>query len=247
MWSVGILALIAATFIFGGFVKGTLGLGLPVVALAFLAPTIGLKEAMAVMLLPCIIMNIWQARAGGELTTIVKRMWTYLGAACVGIWIGVWFLVDMDRTIALAVLGCILCVYSFFSLMTPQVSPPGVREPWASPLAGGVGGLAFGITGTFMVPGIMYLQALGMRRDMFVQALGVTFVVISSALAISMARHDLLPRDLFMLSALAVVPAALGLLFGLRIRHSLPESTFRKLFFVALFVVGVYMISGIGR
>ncbi len=246
MWSVGILALVAATFLCGGFVKGTLGLGLPPVALAFLAPTLGLVEAMAVMLLPCIIMNLWQAFYGGELVAIVKRMWTYLGAACIGIWFGVSFLTDMDRSSAVVVLGVILGAYAIFSLATPQISPPGDRETWASPLVGGIGGLIFGFTGTFMVPGIMYLQALGMRRDMFVQALGVTFVVISSALAVSMSRHSLLPNDLFALSAVALIPTTAGLLIGLRVRHSLPETAFRTLFFVALLLVSLYMISGIG-
>ena len=49
-----------------------------------------------------------------------------------------------------------------------------------SPLMGGAGGLMFGMTGIMIVPGILYLQTLGLKRDTFVQALGLTFVTITT-------------------------------------------------------------------
>jgi hypothetical protein len=65
---------------------------------------------------------------------------------------------------------------------------------------GGLGGIMFGMTGNFIVPGILFLQALNLKRDMMVQALGLTFCTISTALALSMTQRSMLTPDLMMVS-----------------------------------------------
>ena len=109
-----------------------------------------------------------------------------------------------------------------------------------SPVAGGLGGVAFGMTGIFIVPGILYLQALGLKRDVFVQALGLTFVTISTSLLIGMAGRNLISGEQALVSTLAVAPTLAGLALGQRIRHRISEVLFRRLFFIALFGVGIY-------
>jgi len=98
------------------------------------------------------------------------------------------------------------------------------------------------LTGTMMVPGVIYLQSLGFDRNTLVQSLGITFVALTLALGASLSLHNLLPRELSLLSVLAFLPAALGMFVGQRIRHRVSEEMFRKLFFWALPVAGLYMI-----
>ena len=179
MWSPEFLFLVVITFLFGGFVKGGIGLGLPLVALAGIAPIMGVKVAMAVMLVPCIVMNFWQAISGGALKTIVRRIWLFLIMAAVGIWFGVQILAVAHAEALTIFLGLVLALYSVFSLLRPQIPPPGRHEPWLGPVCGGLGGLAFGITGTFIVPGILFVQALGFDRNTLVQAMGACFMVIT--------------------------------------------------------------------
>lgn len=242
MWSIEIIALVTATFLFAGFVKGALGLGIPVVALAFMAAPLGLKTAMALFVVPCVIANVWQALAGPHFAELVRRLWTYLAMGCVGTWFGVGVLAGTSGELLLALLGVILCLYSVLSLTRPQIPPPGEREPVFSPIAGGLGGVMFGITGTFLVPGILYLQALGLKRDAMVQAMGLTFAVITVALAVSFSSRELMPMDMVWASAYAVLPTGAGILLGQRYRSRISEDQFRKLFFSALAVVGVYMV-----
>jgi uncharacterized membrane protein YfcA len=45
------------------------------------------------------------------------------------------------------------------------------------------------------------------------------------------------------LSAMGLVPVGLGLWLGQRIRHRISEDFYRKLFFIALFLIGVYLIA----
>ena len=65
MWTFEVVAIVCATFLFAGWVKGVVGLGLPTIALALLAATVGLKEAIALMLIPSMVTNLWQGLAGG--------------------------------------------------------------------------------------------------------------------------------------------------------------------------------------
>ena len=71
-------------------------------------------------------------------------------------------------------------------------------------LAGATNGVLTGMTGSYVVPGVLYLQALGMPRDTFVQAMGVLFTVSTLALGASLAGYGLLPADLTGLSAAAL-------------------------------------------
>lgn len=242
MLTIETVAVVVMAFLVGGFVKGAIGMGLPVVVLASLALVMPLKAAMAVFLIPGVISNVWQATSGPWLGVLVRRMWSFLLAAMIAIWIGVSIIASTKSEIMIVVLAVLLCLYSVWSLLTPRLPPPGRHEVWMSPVSGALGGIMFGMTGTFIVPGLLYLETLGFKRDMFVQALGLTFITISSTLAFSMTTQSLVTWELATLSAIGLAPVALGIWLGRRIRHRISEGFYRKLFFIALFFTGLYML-----
>ncbi len=242
MWSIETFVVVAAIFILAGFVKGVIGLGLPVVSLTLLTITLGLKEAMALMLIPALVTNIWQSLSGDSLSVILRRLWTLLLAICIVVWFGASLLAEIDTAWLLTLLGVVLCGYSTVSLITPQIPSPGRAEYWLSPLVGALNGLITGLTGTFAVPGVFYLQALGLPRDAFVQAMGVLFTVSTISLAVALRGHNQLPPELGALSAAALIPAIGGMAGGQRVRRHLTERRFRQVFFYSLLVLGFYIV-----
>ena len=64
-------------FVFAGFVKGVLGFGFPIIALVVLTLTIGLLDALALIVIPTLVTNVWQALAGPHLREVFDRMWLY--------------------------------------------------------------------------------------------------------------------------------------------------------------------------
>ena len=82
MGDIETIAVVAVAFVLAGFVKGVIGMGLPTVSLALLAIALGLKEAMALMLIPSFVTNVWQGLAGRYFLSMVKRIWPLLLAAC---------------------------------------------------------------------------------------------------------------------------------------------------------------------
>ena len=237
------LAIIGATFLLAGFVKGFVGFGLPTVSLALLTVAIGIKEAMALMVIPAILTNIWQAASGGAFVSSIQRLWPFIAMMFVGAWFGGSVLVGANPVIISGILGVLLLLYSGVSLITPQIPAPGRREAWLAPTVGGVTGIVTGLTGTFVMPGALYLQALALPRDAFVQAMGIMFGLASVALAISLSGHGLLSLETSGISAAGIVPALIGMAGGRWARQRLSDRLFRQFFFAALVVLGIYLIG----
>ncbi|MEL6476611.1 MAG: sulfite exporter TauE/SafE family protein [Pseudomonadota bacterium] len=242
MLSPEIIVLVLATFFVGGLVKGSLGLGLPVVVLASLALVMPLRDALAIFLIPGVLTNIWQASDGPFFRPLLARLWPFLLAAAIGIGAGVTIMAGVRSEVMAVLLGVLLIAYSAYALSAPRLPAPGPREGWMAPLAGGSGGVLCGMTGIFIVPGILYLEALRLPRDQFVQALGITFITLTVSLSAAMTSNALVTREHAILSAMGLVPVFAGLAIGKRLRGRLSEGGFRRIFFIALIVVGAYMI-----
>lgn len=237
------LSVIAATFLLAGGVKGVIGLGLPTVSLGVLTAAIDLTTAMALLVVPSFVTNLAQAVMGGNGRAILLRIWPFLLMATVTVWIGATALTRMDLDLLSALLGGLLVIYATLSLSGIRPAIPAQREIWAGPLFGTANGILTGMTGSFVVPGVLYLQAIGLSRDMLVQAMGMLFTVSTVALALALQGNDLLTPKLGLISAAAVIPAAIGMLAGQRIRRGLSEARFRRVFFIGIWALGVYIIA----
>lgn len=238
------LLAVAATFLLAGTVKGVIGLGLPTVSLALMTVLLDLPSAMALLLVPSFVTNLWQAAAGGHGMMIARRIWPFLAMATVTVWLGATALTRVDLALLSALLGVLLVVYSALSLAGVRLEISARQEVWAGPLAGTANGILTGMTGSFVVPGVLFLQAIGLPRDALVQAMGMLFTASTLALAAALKGNGLLTGELGMLSAIALAPALAGMVLGQRVRRSLPEPAFRRVFFIALLLLGGYIIAG---
>src|SRR5271154_5521972 len=82
-----LLILITVAFLLAGFVKGALGLGLPTVAMGLLAVSMPPARALAIVIVPAIVTNIWQTFVGPYLRDIIRRLWPLLIGTAAGIWL----------------------------------------------------------------------------------------------------------------------------------------------------------------
>jgi uncharacterized membrane protein YfcA len=237
------LTLVALTFLLAGGVKGAIGLGLPTVSLALLTVTVGLQPAMALLLVPSFVTNVWQASVGGNGRAIIARIWPLLAVATVTVWIGAAALTRVDVSLLSALLGAVIALYSLISLTHVQISIPSRWEGWAGPAAGLANGVLTGMTGSFVFPGVLYLQAIGLPRDMLIQAMGMLFTVSTFALGVSLGGLNLLTLELGTISTGAVLPALIGMMLGRGLRRRMSETLFQRVFFSALLLLGLYIMA----
>ncbi|MBA3447708.1 MAG: sulfite exporter TauE/SafE family protein [Pseudaminobacter sp.] len=243
MLDAALLFAIAATFLLAGLVKGVIGLGLPTVSLALLTAALGLPQAMALLLVPSFVTNVWQALSGGNCWTVVRRIWPFLVMATVTVGLGALALTRVDLDLLSALLGLLLIAYSIVNLGGVRITVPAGQEMWMGPVIGATNGVLTGMTGSFVVPGVMFLQAIGLPRDMLVQAMGILFTLSTVALAVALGGNGMLSAELGGMSAAALVPAIAGMVLGQKLRSRLSEPVFRRCFFLALLAMGLYIVA----
>lgn len=237
------IVVIAGAFLLGGVVKGVIGLGLPTVSLALLALTIDLTSAMALILIPSFVTNIWQVMAGGNVRVMLVRLWPFLLMGTVTVWIGATALTRVDLSLLSGLLGVLLVIYSVVNLGGLHFKISTRHELWVGLIMGSFNGLFTGMTGSSVVPGVMYLQSIGLSREELVQAMGMLFMVSTFALALALQQNAILTVEHGMISIAALVPGIIGMILGQQIRYSLSEQLFRRVFFVSLLALGLYIIA----
>ena len=227
----------------GGLVKGTVGMGMKIVVLGLLATIIELPVAIAIIILPAVTTNIWQVFGGPPLRETLRRTWSLFVMVCIGVWFGTEILAASNPAHLAATLGVLLVVYAVFALSAPRIPSPGRHETWMSPVIGGLTGIFGGMTGSDVIPGVPYMQSLGLSRDMMIQAMGILFLLGSSMIAISFAYRGFLTPEIGVASALGSLPTLGGYYFGAKIRQRMPEALFRRILLVALLLLGTYIVT----
>ncbi len=235
-------ALVFVIFTLGGIVKGVAGFGLPTVSLGLLALTRPMPEAMALVLLPTLATNVWQALASGALGPLARRLGGFLAAACLGTLVAAGQLSRADAALLAGLLGLLMAASAATSLLGPKwPQPSAATERWLSPVIGLVSGGVAGLTGSFMMPAAPWLAALGLPRNAFVQAFALGAVVSIVTLAVAMGAQGLIPPGLGIASVLVLAPAFLGMAIGNRLRGALSEQGFRTTIQACLLVLGAYL------
>ena len=236
-----ILAIAAVAFTVAGFVKGVVGFGFPIITLIILTLTIGLLDALAIIVFPTIVTNVWQGLSGPFLKEIARRMWVYFLIAMIFIWFTSAYLTVVNIKWPTAMLGAVLFIFALSRLLKVSIKVP--RE-WERPLSvplGAINGMLTGMTGSFMVPSVLFMQAMGFQRDMLVQAMGVFFAISTIVLAASLGKNDLISMEHVRLSLFALVPSILGLYIGRWARLKINEERFQQIFLGSVLLLGGYI------
>ena len=119
-----------------GTVKGIAGLGFPTLATPLLSLAVDVKTAVALLILPNIVMDGIQFARRGAPTETIRRLLPLLAGGAIGTIVGTRLLVVLPTRTVLLLLGGF--VVAFVALNATRVSPrlPAAWEPWVGPVAG---------------------------------------------------------------------------------------------------------------
>ena len=119
MFDFNSIFLISIIFLLAGFVKGASGIGLPAISLAFLTMFMGIKIAIALVVMPGLLTNFWQIFGKFKIKNIIIRLWPLLICLFIFSLLGARVLVNNSEILTLA-LGIILTSYASFSLINKK-------------------------------------------------------------------------------------------------------------------------------
>ncbi len=236
-----LLILVAAAFLLAGFVKGVIGLGLPTVSMGLLAVTMPPAQALAIVIIPAVVTNIWQTFVGPYLLDILRRLWPLMVGTVIGIWLNSDMLTGPYARYGAIVLGILLVIYAIIGLSKFSFSVARRDEKWIGGIVGVITGAVSAMTGVQVLPSMPYMQAIGMEKDELVQALGVFFTVATVSMAFNLTSAGLLTAATALPGAVAMAMAFLGMFIGQAVRTRMEPDVFRRWFLIAMILLGIYI------
>jgi uncharacterized membrane protein YfcA len=236
-----LLLLIAVAFLLAGFVKGALGLGLPTVSMGLLAVSMPPAQALAIVIVPAIVTNIWQTFIGPYLRDIIRRLWPLLVGTAAGIWLNAGSLTGPYARYTTLALGLLLALNAVIGLSTFNFKVAPQNERWLGGIVGLITGMISAATGVQVIPSVPFMQAIGMEKDELIQALGVFFTVATVTLGFNLTSAGLLTAATALPGAVAMVGAFVGVFIGQTVRSRLHPDLFRRWFQIAMILLGFYL------
>lgn len=225
------------------FVKGAIGFGFPTLGTPLLALAVDVKSAVALLVIPNLVMDSLQLRRSGPSGDAPRRLAPLLLFTMIGTVVGTKLLVMLSpRAVTLALGGFVLG----YVLLNVFRFSPRVPVRWELRLAAPIG-LAAGIMGGVTnAPGTaiaLYFVALGMDKKEFVRSIAFTFLVVKTVQLVTLVWYGLLTWHLALGSlGLAAVGLA-GFALGLRLQDRLDQRSFNRAVLVFLAVLGVWLVA----
>jgi uncharacterized membrane protein YfcA len=241
--SESLLLFIAVAFLLAGFIKGAIGLGLPTVAMGLLAVTMPPAQALAIVIVPAIVTNIWQTFVGPYLRDILKRLWPLMVGVAAGIWLNRGMLTGPYAHYGTIVLGVLLVIYAVTGLSKFSFTVARRNEKWIGGIVGLVTGVISAATGVQVLPSMPYMQAIGMEKNELVQALGVFFTVATLAQAFNLTSSGLISAATALPGAIAMACSFAGMFIGQAVRSRMQPEAFRRWFLISMILLGIYLVG----
>jgi uncharacterized membrane protein YfcA len=235
-----ILAL--AAVLLAAFIKGAIGFGFPTLGTPLLALFIDVKTAVALLIVPNIVMDAIQFVRGGAPVLTVRRFASLVVFGAFGMVAGTKLLVMLPPGRLLVIMGGFVLLFVVLNVtrFSPRL-PPG-WEPWMSPVAGFVGGVVGGVTN---VPGtlvIIYFYSLRLAKAEFVSSVAFSFFVYKLVQLGSMAWFGLFTWPVLGASAALALAGLGGFALGLRVQDRLEQQAFNRVVLGFLALLGAWLV-----
>jgi uncharacterized membrane protein YfcA len=224
----------------GGFTKGVISWGFPLVSLPIL--TIALPPTSAIFLLffPIIFANIREIKIKNW-KNYKKLIPFSLGIFC-GIIIGSIIFHTSNSDIISIAIGITIIICGVINFVGFKINEKYLLKPFFGLSYGLVSGIIGGMTtvlGPFM---IIYLVSLNLSKNIFSEFVSLAvFSTLIPLYGMFFIYQDVVISDFFA-SGLAIIPALLMQFLGLKIRNIIPQEKFRKMTLTLLITVGFLVI-----
>ncbi len=234
-WGIG-------AFLLGGLVKGTLGVGLPLVVVPLLSLILSSPTAIALVSVPVVVSNVLQVWQATPETRQARRFAPLIVCLVLAT------IVTVPMTLALSAkaLNAMVAGAVLLAVATMAFNPVLVIDPkHEGRFSAGVGLLSGLLGGVSSLTGpvvITYLMSLRLSREQFVGSISLIYLWAMLPMYIALAAVGRLGVSELGLSVLASGPMFAGMWAGRHLRGHLSEDLFRKLLLVFLSLLALALI-----
>ncbi|MEM7196907.1 MAG: sulfite exporter TauE/SafE family protein [Pseudomonadota bacterium] len=236
-------AIVSIGLFMAGTVKGMIGVGLPIVALAILVYALPPIQAIATIIFPILITNSWQFCQSGGGWDIVKRFRLLLVVFVTTLSITTQMIPQTDPQVILQIIAFVVILYcAVETILKPKTVPSLFWEKVFSVIAGLVAGTTGGLTTSWAPPLSMFLLSLRLEREEWIRTVSLIWFVGAIPLTLSYWHVGIINAQTAPLSLYACVPGLVGIFVGERIRKHINAAIFRKILLLVLFIAALNLL-----
>ena len=235
--------LVGIALLFASFVKGATGLGFPLIATPTIALLLDIRIAVAILILPNLLMDATQAFRYGFPYAILRRFRSMVGLTIVGVFLGTMVLVILPLWGLNLSLGIIIIVFVIANLFRFDFTISPAAEKLLSPSVGLISGFLNGMTNAAGPTLAMYFYSLKLEKRDFVKSLATIFVITKVAQLIAVSTWNLFNLHTITLSIQVVLLTLLGFYAGLKTQDRVNQKTFSRGLLALLLLIGMILIG----
>ena len=228
--------------VLSAFIKGSLGLGFSTVCLAILANVIELKTAISIVVLPSLLSNAIVMLEAGHFKISLTTFFTMIIMSVPGMAIGLQLLSQSDNTASVSVLAVVLIIYGCWGWVNHQFRIDDKYISRLNPLVGIVTGTVNGATGSQIFPIMPYLLSLNINKDVLVQTINISFTLNSIIMLAFLSTMNTLDTRSILTYSLGIIPVAMGVWLGGKVRRRIPEELFKRAVMVLIVGLGLLLL-----
>ena len=241
-YSLYILTYIFIVYLLCGIIKGTIGFGMPTVSISLLVFFVDIKLIIALILIPTIVVNIYQLSRGGNLIKILRETKFFLLFSTIFIFPGTYLLNIINSQYIISFIALVLFINSILFLKNKTYILPNHKSPFTQIIIGALNGVIIGMTSIYTMPLIFLLQSFKYNKNTTVQFLGIAFFLYPIGQMLSFANFNLISFEIIKASLILLIPIFFGLYIGQKIRLRISETLFQKFFYCMLLVMSFIII-----
>ena len=224
----------------GGFTKGVISFGLPLVSLPILSFVLNPKQAIFLLFFTVIAVNLREIKFK-NFESYKKVYFLSLGVF-IGIIIGSILFHKIEDNLISQLIGFMIVLTAIINFTNLKIEKKFLLNKYFSTLYGLFCGVVGGIT-TLVGPLIaVYIVSLNLEKEEFSELISLTiFSCLIPIYSVFFIYQPVSVND-FLISLSLVIPAVLMQKFGFKIRKILPQDIFKKIILVVLTVIGSAVI-----
>jgi uncharacterized membrane protein YfcA len=236
------MPLVAAVFLFAGFIKGFTGLGFITLATVPLVLLFDVQTAIALVFVSSVLSNLQVMIDAGAFLATSRRFWSMYVAALPGLVLGNAALLFVSSQVIAGMLGVLLISYASYGLCRPEMRLSQQTSKSLQMPVGLLHGLLAGLTGSQVMPLLPYLMSVGLKPREVLQASNTMFTLCCLILATVLWSRGVLGVDLAAASMLCLIPTVIGVMAGSLARRQFSAETFKPAVMLVLMGLGLALL-----
>ena len=222
----------------GGLVKGTLGFGMPMVALPIIAFIIPPTTAMILLCAPIFLTNFLQIKFKEGISSY--RFLTMFLSLVVGLIIGARLILEINiNTITqiIAVSIIFAALVNCFGIKINDIKQS--HEKVITTIIGFGSGILGGLSTFYGPPMLAYLVAVDLPKEKFVRTVSTMYFIGSFPLYGSLIYYGFATKEDLIFSLILIIPAFISQQIGTKIRDKINHKQFRVCVLLTLIILGI--------